>query len=165
MEVRKATVADADAIARVHTATWRVAYRHVFGDERLQLFESDPKRWRTNLGPNTDRTTFVALRESEVIGFATVGPERDGGPEGELYALYVHPDEWDTGAGRVLMQRAEEQLLADGSREPMLWVLEDNPRARRFYERAGWSLDGATKRDSFLGLEVGEVRYRKVLTR
>ena len=39
-------------------------------------------------------------------------------------------------------------------------MLEDNPRARRFYEREGWTLDGARKEDEFLGLTVAEVRYR-----
>jgi hypothetical protein len=39
-------------------------------------------------------------------------------------------------------------------------VLEDNPRARRFYELAGWSVDGAVKQDEFLETLVREVRYR-----
>ena len=163
MKVREATVGDADAIARVHTATWRSGYRHVFGDERLKRFESDPDRWRTNLSPGSGRTTFVAVRDEELIGFSTVGPARDSGPDGELYALYVDPDSWGTGTGRALMERAEQQLREEGFSEPTLWVLEDNPRARRFYERAGWSADGARKRDIFLGLEVVEVRYRKRL--
>ena len=41
-----------------------------------------------------------------------------------------------------------------------LYVLDDNPRARRFYEREGWALDGETKTGMVLGLEVAEVRYR-----
>ena len=41
----------------------------------------------------------------------------------------------------------------------MLWVLDDNPRARRFYELAGWRLDGGVKEDTFDTL-VREVRYR-----
>jgi RimJ/RimL family protein N-acetyltransferase len=44
-----------------------------------------------------------------------------------------------------------------------LWVLEDNPRARRFYEAAGWSTDGRTKEDEFLDTRVREVRYRIAL--
>ena len=44
--------------------------------------------------------------------------------------------------------------------EAILWVLQDNPRARRFYERHGWTLDGASKRSRHLGVDVDEVRYR-----
>jgi hypothetical protein len=39
-------------------------------------------------------------------------------------------------------------------------VLEDNPRTRRFYEPAGRSLDGASKKEEHLGLSVRELRYR-----
>ena len=44
-----------------------------------------------------------------------------------------------------------------------LWVLEDNPRARRFYEREGWRLDGGRRKEEFLGVEISEVRYRVTL--
>jgi RimJ/RimL family protein N-acetyltransferase len=43
----------------------------------------------------------------------------------------------------------------------LLWVLEDNPRARRFYERAGWAPDGVRKAEERLGVRAAEVRYRK----
>jgi hypothetical protein len=42
-------------------------------------------------------------------------------------------------------------------------VLDDNPRARRFYEREGWAPDGRTKREELLDVEITEVRYRRVL--
>jgi hypothetical protein len=44
----------------------------------------------------------------------------------------------------------------------MLWVLDDNPRARRFYEREGWHPDGSAESD-YLGLTVPLVRYRMLL--
>jgi RimJ/RimL family protein N-acetyltransferase len=44
-----------------------------------------------------------------------------------------------------------------------LWVLRDNERARRFYERAGWSFDGTEKEDVVAGATVTEVRYRRDL--
>jgi len=55
-------------------------------------------------------------------------------------------------------------LRESGYREVILWVLEDNPRARRFYEREGWALDGGRKEDEFLGVQVTEVRYRKAVS-
>ena len=58
------------------------------------------------------------------------------------------------------MQAGLDAMRAAGYRDAILYVLEDNPRARRFYEREGWALDGGTKRDEFLGVEVTELRYR-----
>ena len=41
----------------------------------------------------------------------------------------------------------------------MLWVFEDNPRARRFYEREGWVADDR-RTEVIRGVETVEVRYR-----
>ena len=57
------------------------------------------------------------------------------------------------------MQASLDALRERGFADAMLWVLADNPRARRFYEREGWHDDGGRKRDAFLGVDVEEVRY------
>ena len=60
----------------------------------------------------------------------------------------------------ALIDRAEQQLCAEYA-EVTLWVLEDNPRARAFYEHAGWSVDGGRKAEARWGVRAPEVRYRK----
>ena len=106
--------------------------------------------------------TFVAARDKDVVGFASVGPSRDMPELGELYAIYVDPSMWSAGAGQALIAEAEREL-ASRYDEAALWVLEDNPRARRFYERAGWQPDGARKEFDRWGVAAPEVRYRKRL--
>ncbi len=164
MEVRPATGADADGIARVQERTWRAAYRHVFPVSELDRGGFiQPERWRDRLErPPAGWTTFVAEHDGVVMGFASLGPSRDERGVGELYAIYVEPEEWSTGAGRALLERAETELR-NRYAEATLWVLEDNPRARRFYERAGWAPDGARKADVRMGVRAPEVRYRKRL--
>jgi len=163
MEVRKATAADAFAIETIRIAGWRAAYRHVFPPEELDALPVDESRWRPRLEtPPRGWTTSVAVRGGAVVGFSSIGPSRDERGIGELYALYVDPDHWSTGAGLSLMTHAEAQLAAEYA-EATLWVLEDNPRARRFYERAGWATDGARKAEERWGVRAPEVRYRKSL--
>jgi GNAT superfamily N-acetyltransferase len=165
MQVRAATGADAKGIARVQERGWQTAYRHVFPAEELDRGGFiKAARWRDRLDhPPPGWSTFVAERDGTVVGFTSVGPSRDEPGIGELYAIYVDPDEWSTGAGRALIERAEERLR-DEYAAATLWVLEDNPRARRFYERAGWSADGGRKAESRWGVRAPEVRYRKGLT-
>jgi len=55
------------------------------------------------------------------------------------------------------------RLRDDGYSEGILWVLDDNPRARTFYEREGWSVMDVTREETFLGTVVREVRYRTPL--
>jgi GNAT superfamily N-acetyltransferase len=59
-----------------------------------------------------------------------------------VYAFYLHPDAWGSGAAAALMARCHEYLTDTGYTEAVLWVLRDNPRARRFYENVGWSPTG-----------------------
>ena len=94
------------------------------------------------------------------------GPaNHDGAPEtlGEIYLIYVHPDHWDSGAGRALMVAGLDFLRSAGFTEAVLWVLPTNDRARRFYERGGWVEDGVTRVEEILDLEVPETRYSIVL--
>jgi GNAT superfamily N-acetyltransferase len=164
MHVRKATAADAVGIARVQERGWQKAYRHVFPTHELDrggFIQAD--RWQSRLErPPAGWSTFVAEQDGVVVGFTSVGPSRDERGLGELYAIYVDPDHWSTGAGRALIEQAEEQLATE-YRDVTLWVLEDNPRARRFYEAAGWSVDGAEKAEERWGVRAPEVRYRKSL--
>ena len=163
MLLRPATAADALAIETIRVRGWRTAYRHVLPADALDGMPIDGGRWRGRLeSPPAGWSTFVAEGDGAVLGFAAVGPSRDEPGIGELYAIYVEPDEWSTGAGRALLRRAEAELEREYA-EATLWVLEDNPRARRFYEIAGWAADGARKAEPRWGVRAPEVRYRKAL--
>ena len=161
VKVRIASAADAPAIETVRVHGWRTAYRHVFPPAELDALPIDPERWRPRLRvPPRGWTTMVCEDGGRVVGFSSVGPSRDEDGLGELYAIYVDPDSWSTGAGRALLAAAEERLASEYA-SALLWVLEDNPRARRFYERAGWAPDGARKAEERFGVRAPEVRYRK----
>jgi ribosomal protein S18 acetylase RimI-like enzyme len=171
VEVRAADPRDAESVARIHIETWQRAYAHVFpeaGLDRLAAgLDGRIQFWRETIESDEDVRVLVACQGVRIIGFASGGPSRDEGAdlscEGELYAIYVLPESWGTGAGRALNTRLLAVLRADGFEEAVLWVLDDNPRARRFYELAGWRLDGGVKDDTFLDTPVREVRYRIAL--
>jgi GNAT superfamily N-acetyltransferase len=164
VQVRAATSADALAIERARIHGWRVAYRHVVPADELDALPIDAKRWRRRLDePPAGWSTFVVTDDGgDVVGFASTGPSRDEPGIGELYAIYVEPSAWGSGAGRALIERGEAQLASEYA-EATLWVLEANARARRFYEQAGWQPDGARKAEARFGVRAAEVRYRKTL--
>jgi ribosomal protein S18 acetylase RimI-like enzyme len=160
VRVRPARRDDAAAIADVHVRTWQAAYEHIFGAERLAGIGAQRvaqwERWLDD--PRPDWRIFVAVSGGQVRGFVWTGDNRDEPGKGELFAIYVLPDAWGSGAGSALMTAALEAL--SGYASATLWVLEDNPRARRFYEREGWIADGGRREGEFLGVAVPEVRYR-----
>jgi GNAT superfamily N-acetyltransferase len=165
--VRPATVEDADEIGRVQVETWRAAYSGLMPEEAVAAFDVEARRqmWRDGLArePRPGSATFVADADGGIVGFASLGAAREEDGVGELYAIYVASGSWGTGAGRALIERAEEALRRSGFGEAMLWVLEGNERAERFYRAAGWEHDGGRKTDDFQGAEVTELRYRKPL--
>jgi ribosomal protein S18 acetylase RimI-like enzyme len=163
MEVRRARIDDARAIADVHARTWQGAYEHVFGAERLAGMSLPARlaQWERILAAGQS-DVFVATNDG-IVGFVSTGDSRDADAEAELYAIYVLPGAWGSGAGAALMCAGLAAMRARASGAAVRGVLEDNPRARRFYEREGWALDGERKEDEYLGIRVAEVRYRIAL--
>jgi len=159
--IRPAVPGDAPAILRVRLASWEAAYgpylpAHVWDELRARW---TPDRTARSIADGTLRV-LVADVDSEVRAYVMFGPGRDDDQPsaGEVYALYADPQHWSTGLGRALLRSAVDAL---GTSPVMLWVLEVNARARRFYERAGFSWDGSRK-DAELPGEVllPELRYR-----
>ena len=95
------------------------------------------------------------------VGFAAVGLARhDQQRRGEVYAINVDPDWIGRGVGQPLFSAAVAALADFGFTEFVLWVVRENARARRFYERNGWVADGAEQQAEFGGATVVELRYR-----
>jgi ribosomal protein S18 acetylase RimI-like enzyme len=164
--VRPATKEDADAIGRIQVETWTIAYADLLPRETIEAFDVGARQamWREGLArtPRPGSATFVALVEDEIVGFATIGASHSEDGAGELYAIYVDPAHWGHGAGRALIERSEASLSQSGFQDALLWVIEGNERAERFYRAAGWERDGE-KEDVFQGATVTELRYRKQL--
>ena len=162
--IRRATVADAPAMGRVHARAWQAAYRGHMPDDYLDGLRSEDRTayWEGVLGREDLRGTILVVeRGGEVVGFAAVGPSADPQGAGELFAINLDPDHWGTGAGRALLGEAQAELARLGFGETVLWVLTGNARARRFYEVAGWVADGSERTSEVFGVTVPEVRYRR----
>jgi ribosomal protein S18 acetylase RimI-like enzyme len=159
--IRPGRPKEATAVALVHLETWRVAYAHVFPREELEQFSAERVERRAEMHRRSP--PIVAEVDGEIVGFVSVGPAVDADADGELYAIYVLPGHWGTGIGRALIQAGEDRLRELGHRDAVLWVLEDNPRARGFYERARWTRDGTKRPIEVFGVSVPEIRYAKTL--
>ncbi|MFI6595157.1 GNAT family N-acetyltransferase [Nonomuraea sp. NPDC050536] len=157
-EIRPASPADSQGIEDVRITTWKTAYRGVMPDSLLDELSVSPEMVSRRSALLTDGTSgFVAVRDGRVRGFTLYGEARDDGHDGmEIYAIYVLPEEFSTGMGRTLMAASLEDLR---DQEVGLWVLADNPRARRFYERCGFTRSGLVKTESDPPLE--QVHYRR----
>jgi GNAT superfamily N-acetyltransferase len=161
--IRRSTPDDIGAVARVRVEGWRSGYRGIMPDAVLDDLRADElaERWRRTWIDADDAGTLVAEADGEVIGFVSVGAaeaDETGGPRGELRALYLLEDRWGTGLGRALFDAGVEWLDRCHER-PILWVLTDNHRARRFYERQGWRPDGEVGVFEVGDAQIPDLRY------
>lgn len=156
--VRPAGLDDAEGFTRAYESSWDAALGALIGRrlEELSPYEERLEGFRKSfaqLPPGAG--AWVAERDGEIVGVAV----RAGS---ELRSLYVVPDAWGTGAATALMDAALDAIRADDHTEASLWVVDVNPRARRFYEREGWEPTGETKASE---LGPPELQYRLQLSR
>ncbi len=143
--------------AYVHWCSWQETYPGMMDGaylaaRTLEKCEEKAFRWRDGI--------LVAKDGERVAGFVGFGAAGDSLPDaGEVFALYVLPEYCGQGVGGALMDAALERLRQ--YRRVCLWVLKENARAIRFYEKRGFRRDGAEKYSE----TVGAVGIRMVLQR
>ncbi|MBZ2407998.1 GNAT family N-acetyltransferase [Streptomyces sp. L06] len=167
--VREMAVGDAAAVSAVRVAGWRAAYAGVIPGAYLDAMsvarDAALREERFAAGRAAGLCDLVAVgADGQVAGWACCGPRDtpgDGPGAGEVYALYVRPGLLGRGVGRALLDAVHEEAARRGWGALVLWVIEANARARRFYEAAGYRADGGAQSEEYDGVAVREVRYRR----
>ena len=137
-EIREARAEEGPILAAVQERASVAALAHVFPPELYPYpREAVHARWVAAVAEPETRT-LIAVSGEVPVGAACV-------TDGWLEGLYVVPERWGTGLADELHSRALEVVHSLGSASCRLWVLEDNIRARRFYERRGWRENGQTR--------------------
>jgi tRNA dimethylallyltransferase len=136
--LRAARREEAEIVFQVQREASLAALSHIYPPDRY-AFPDDAVRVRWKEALSDERgNVIVAERGNRIVGVAAA-------KEGWLDGLYVLPGEWGSGVAGRLHDAALQALVAAGATNARLWVLEDNTRARRFYERRGWRLDGSER--------------------
>jgi ribosomal protein S18 acetylase RimI-like enzyme len=149
--IRRATLADAAALAHVHDTTWRETYIGLMSEQMLDALTTDARTaaWRRILSGETGylATTYVAERSGEIVAFGSCGEQRDeafaaAGYAGEFAAVYVLRSDHRCGLGTRLMKVMMSDLADRGLVGFTLWVPRQNIPARSLYEQLGGNLIG-----------------------
>lgn len=169
--IKPVTENDATEFAETHTQSWKAAYKGIVPDEYLNSLsiEARAEKLKKNIVQFVDFEYLAGWLDHKIIGTLVIGPCRDDDIDadeidktGEVCGIYLHPDYFGKGYGYQLMNHAISSLKRKYSKIT-LWVLEDNARARRFYEKAGFVFDG-TRKEIVIGKPLIEIRYCLTLT-
>src|SRR5438309_2968461 len=140
--LRPATAADATTLLEIQREASLAAFPHIF-PPGLYPFPSDQvlRKWLEQLAA-PDSRVVIAERNGHPVGAAAYGPRR-------FDQLWIVPSEWGSGLSQVVYDEVLRGLLELSSGVCRLWVLAENHRARRFYERRGWRADGRRMRTPY----------------
>jgi RimJ/RimL family protein N-acetyltransferase len=132
LELRRSGRAEAELHFALQRAASLAGLSHIYPpDEFPYPDEAVRERWRMFGG-----AVFVAERDGTGVGLAAIDACW-------LHGLYVVPEAWGTGVAAALHDAALAAL--PDCAEVKLWVLEENRRARRFYEKHGWRRNGEAR--------------------
>jgi ribosomal protein S18 acetylase RimI-like enzyme len=148
--IRKASPADAAAMAELGAATFTETFGHLYPPEDLRAFLSknhSQENWTRALSDPNRGVFVVEHRGGRKIGFISVGacklPVDNLEPNaGEVQQLYVLAEFHNLSLGRRLMDQGLEWLSSQGRAPLYIGVWSENYGAQRFYERYGFSKVG-----------------------
>ena len=149
---------DRFALSAVYEASWRAAYRGIVPQPYLDSLPAG--RW-ADFFDLPGIHTLVAEEDGKAVGTASFCASRfpEYGDMGEVVSLYLLPERVGCGLGRELFGAALVRLAGLGFKSAFLWVLEENRRARAFYELAGFVWSGAALEDEIGGKRLRELQY------
>lgn len=161
--IRPAGAGDERILAYIQTESWKAAFAHILSPEELARCTDLQKA--EQMYHNVLRSEGCNMAIEYVAGkphcIAAWGRNRCGVGDavGELVCIHSLQDGWGKGYGSAMMEYVLAQLRSIGFTSAILWVFEDNTRARRFYEKHRFELTSQTK--AYNG--ITEVMYRKML--
>lgn len=159
MEIRYITPTDDRmAISTIYEESWKCAYKDIIPQDYLN---SIPKgSWSSNVNDQTWKT-LICVDDGRMVGTSSFCESRfeQFHDWGEVISIYLLPDYMGKGYGKALMKSAVSELKMQGYEKIFLWVLEENVRARRFYEKIGFLPTDDFLDDIIGGKKLREIRY------
>lgn len=159
MVIRKINPSDSrEEISNIYEQSWKFAYKGIIPQDYL---DSIPSGQWCGAFDNPDRYTIVMLDSDKIIGTSTYCKSRfaDYKDWGEIISIYFLPEYMSKGYGISLLEQAVDELKTMGFQKIFLWVLEDNHRARHFYEKYGFKNSGEYYDNKIGGKQLRELQY------
>ncbi len=163
--IRAAELRDSARIAEIDVLSSRYAYQNIVPDECLYQDLSVENRIPVHQRWIAEKRFEIYVYEDPdtgaIRGMMGIGMCEDDDKKGafELHYLYVDPDYLRMGIGSEMLRFFEQKGREKGCREFVVWVLEENETARRFYEKHRYLSDGKEK--IFKRWNKKEIRYGK----
>lgn len=163
MEIRSLTEADdLMKVSSVYEQSWKSAYKGIIPQSYLDSIPVG--RWASGIN-KPDRHNIILTDGGIIAGTSCFCASRweKFAEYGEIVSVYLLPEYTGKGYGRQLMEAAVSGLESMCFKSVLLWVLEENVNARRFYEHFGFTANGEVMDDNIGGKDLREIMYIKTV--
>lgn len=163
IQIRTAVPEDVQAVSRIQIESWWSAFADILTKQTLEEHlkeDAIEQMYRHVLADERFHGLLLTLDgQPHAMAFWSAARGEQTPELAELICIHSQKGNWGKGYGSQLMERALAEMKAAGYREVLLWVFEQNLRARRFYEKFGFVLSGQQQNN----LGANEIQYRKAL--
>lgn len=143
--LQRATADNVEAIAKLHTKSWRNSYKNILSDDYLDKHALQDRQavWQKRFEvENLNQFVLIAKEGDSLVGFVCLFANYDQRFGSYLDNLHVDPSYQGQGLGKQLMQKVAIWLLnysndTSNQNAMYLWVFKANQAACRFYESLG----------------------------
>ncbi len=163
VSIRPAKPGDEKILAHIQVESWKSAFEEILSKEDLVRYTDLAKAeamYRHVLEQGAHQISIETI-DGQPHAIAAWGPDREGSNPrtAELICIHSLPGNWHKGYGAQLMDHVLDQMRESGYSDVVLWVFEQNIRARKFYEKLGFCACEPTR----LNFGAMERLYRKIL--
>ena len=135
--------ADFGSASYLYAMGWKAGYKGIFSEALLSGIPLD--FWVSAFRSFHESQRFqlaILSAQGEDLGAGAWGLSRDYDDPalGEVTSLYLLPKCWGKGYASALMDFMLDKLKEMGCRKAHVWVLTENRRAQRFYEKCGFQM-------------------------
>jgi GNAT superfamily N-acetyltransferase len=141
INIRKATVKDAEQMVDIMLKTWRSTYTGIVNESFLSEREAQREERLDRMAASIQNHHCVAELDGKIVGYAIYGEHRNEEGlsfenTGEIFAIYILKEFQKQGLGKKLVNFAASQLIEEGYKQIVIWSLKENP-SRGFYKAIG----------------------------
>lgn len=154
---------DEEILAYIQTESWKAGFKDILSAEILQKctqLDRSTAMYRRLLEEKRGNGYLLSVEGNpHCIAWWDSTREMDMPGYAELICIHSLESKWRKGYGSRMMDTVLQDMIKSGYSKVMLWVFEDNIRARRFYEKHGFLFKGKTKP----AFDTKEICYEKEL--
>ena len=149
---------DLGLISNIYEQSWRITYKGMLPARYLKKLPEG--NWKERINRFGSRSMVLVSGDGYIgtVSFGASSIEKYSG-WGEVYTLYLLPQYTGKGLGKRLMDRALAEVKESGYSRVMLFALDKNISARRFYENYGFKVNGDMMKKRFGHKMVTEIMY------